>query len=215
MLKKLLFCIISLLLLVSCASYNEDQIINELNNYFSKAKVVLDVKTNNSLPYYSFYLPSDMAYEDCVDENVVLKYNNSKMVMNLNISKIIDNSIDNDILYDEGYFIDDRLFYVSQGEYVNVDGTLKNYFVKVYKGDPYYIVHLMSDDVNTFAYCLKEETIETVKHVMLVARSTSVDYELVKSEYSNDNVVLVEKMPVDLFQSIMPEKGRVDELLTE
>ncbi len=213
--KKLIFLIVSVLLLTGCTVYNYDFMKNSLDDYLSKANESLDIRANNHTEYYSYYLPSDMVEKECFDESIVFGYSNSRIVLNINIAGMIARShYQAYSLADEGLFDEDKLIYEKGGTYSNIDTRLINYFVKIYEGDTYYMIHLMSDEVNMYAYTLKEEAYETTKHMFLLARSTSVKADELLAGYTATDIVNAERKQVDLFQYVIPKQGYLSELST-
>lgn len=216
MVKKVSVVLILLLCLTSCARYSETKLKEELDSYLENISERLNINTNSKLTHCSFYLPSDMVIDDCIDENLVLGYNDSRMIMNINVISIVNKHYySNYKIADDGYFNKDNLVYSNSGSFLNEKEETINYFLNIYGGTPYYKIHLMTDNLNIYAYSLKQDCAETSKHMVLIARTVDVDKDMIISEYSEVDVISYQRKQIDLFQQKIPKSGLLTEMVKD
>jgi len=212
MLKKILL-VIALLCLCSCATYNKELLISDLDNRLSNIEEY-SFKENNLTDYYSYYLPSDcqeIAYEVT---NFAVSYNESRMVFNINVASLVSSIYYPEYtLVDEGFFDENKILYTNSGKYTDINKETISYILNIYDYGDYHLIHLYSNNINAYAYSLKEETLQTVLHMFMISRGVNIKEDMFLANFSGSDTELFERKQVDLFQYIIPEEGYLSDLL--
>lgn len=208
--KKIVVLLICLLL-CGCASNNAN-----LDDAFIQENKDLNLRPNNSLTYYKYYLPSDVYEQDYEENAVLLKYEESTISMNLNVASIINSEFYNDYyLKDDGFFDDYHLFYEHTGTYLDIDNNHVEYFYRVYEYENEYIVHMMSEKINFYAYTIKKNLFDLSEKMLIIAKSISVNDIDVISNYSSKSIIDYQKKQINLFDLVLPVNGKLDELILD
>ena len=199
-----------------CSIASKDDISGELDAVFSNNSVPKNIRQNNAVGDFSYYLPSDMSDGECDYTGCIMNYGNSKILMNLNISSIINSKYySNSSLADEKIFDDKNLVYEKKGIFINIDSLDKGYYLRLYDYGKYYQIHFATTDMNFYAYAYLNNVVETVKHIFLVAKSVSVKNNEIIGKYSNKEVIDYQKKKLNLFEYIIPTDGKIDDLLID
>ncbi len=209
--KKIL---ISLVLILLCAcSTNDETITNDITSLLNNLDSLSTNRANNSLDYYSYYLPSDMGQIDNLNSEV-LTYIDSKIIMSLNVKEIVNSEYYSDeYMKSNGLFNQDYLIYTNSGQYTTINNETKDYVYRLYKKDLMYVIELDTSDLSFIAYS-KNYIVDITRHLFIICKSVSVDSELVLSTYSSKDVVDYQKKQIDLFDSVKPSSGSLSDLLT-
>lgn len=209
----LVFC----LLMCLCACKDSNANINkQLDNVFNNINDIKEYHTNNTMKYFSYYLPSDMHEDDLDSDSIVLKYNDSTIIMNLNIANIINSKYYNDyILTDESLFDKQYSIYKKQGSFKNFENDNKRYICDIYNYDDTYVLFLQSSDMNYLGNIDIQDADEVVKHLLTICKNTTVSKEEVIKDYSNKDVIDYTKKQINLFDVNMPVNGALADLLVD
>lgn len=211
--RSILF--ICLLVVLSACAYKDDE-QSALKSALSIEIDKINVRENNSLTFYSYYVPSDMAVLDQKGNIAIMEYDGDKIVMNLNIASIINKEYyEENKLNDDGFFDDDKLIYEHEGKYLSSHDHLIDYFFKAYGYDGQYLLHLMSENINMYASCDIYNLKPVAEKMLFVAKTIDVDEDDVVSEYSSKEVIDYQKKQVNLFDLVVPENGKLEELLLD
>ena len=210
----LLLCI--LLCLSACRSVDIENIKSSLDSVFSETDDTGTYRINNFMSYYSYYLPSDMSEEALDSDSIVLRYGNSKIIMNLNISGIINSRYyPNSHHGDEGFFDDEYLIYSSDGSYFGFEGESKSYTYRLYDYEGTYVLHLRTNDMNYYGTVAAEDIEAVTSHLLTIARNTSVDHDEIVSAFSNKDVIVYKKKQINLFDTSISNNGDIANLLID
>lgn len=187
---------------------------NDLDALFNDNDELTSVRQNNHTVYFDYYLPSDLEEVNVNRVAGVFSYQNSTIIMNLNVPSIVNSRYYADaILNDDGFFEEDRLTYHNEGTFKDIDGQMQQYIFNVYAYDDCYILHLLCLNVNIYGYSSKNELYDLAKKMLLLARNTTVRYDEVIAKYSSKEVIDYERKQLDLFSYNLPSSGIIDELL--
>lgn len=205
----LLFCIL-------CTACTNTNLNANLDNLFSSVDTINYYNTNNNLKYYSYYLPSDMGEEEIDSDSLTIKYNESEIIMNLNISDIINSKYYSDyLLEDDGFYNSEYLVYENNGTYTLSDESEKQYLFKLYNYGDYYALYLKTSDMIFYGKVAYGDIKETARHLMIISKSLVVDSDLVISTFSKKDTIDYNKKQIDLFNSSMPTSGSLSDMLTD
>lgn len=213
--KKVFLILCLLLSLCGCKTIEDNSLNDTLDGILNTFPNISNYRINNFMNYYSYYLPSDMSEETADSDSVVLKYNDSRIIMNLNIANIVNSKYYNSSIADEGFFDDQYLVYKKEGTYNNQEDINKVYILKVYSYKDLYALQFVTSDMNYYGSIDKGEIDEVIKHLLIVAKNTSVDTEAIVNNFSNKDVIDYKKKQINLFDTSMPTSGELTEILID
>lgn len=211
---KFLKVLLVLFLLTGCENIY-DQVLKPYDLSGELDKIFLDTSKsaaliNNYSTYMDFYLPYELNEYSSDKISNVYALNNGKIIMNINISAII-----NGTYYNEGFFDSDKLIYEHEGYFTNENDRREKYLFNLYRYDEQYLLYFVSKDVNFYGYTCLNEVVLMARKILDVAKSVSVAEDAIVSTYSNSAVIDYRKSYVDLFKTIMPVAGRIDDLMVD
>ena len=208
--KKYLVCILLILL---CACSNSLSLTDSLDGLLNSVDSLSTNRANNTLTYYSYYLPSDMGQEDG-DDCLILSFLDSKTIMSLNVKEIINNKYyQSEYMKSASLYNQDNLIYTKQGTYTTLNNETKDYIYRLYQINDSYVIELETSDLSFLAYS-NSNIKDLSRHLFIIAKSVNVDTDLVINDYSSKNVVDYQKKQIDLFDSVKPTTGSLSDLLT-
>ena len=135
-------------------------------------------------------------------------------MLNLNIKDIIaDRYYYENMLNNDGLYSENRLVYSKSSEMLKSEDEKLRYDLFVYSLDSEYLIHLQTRELQMYGYSFKGDLIETVRHMMIIAKNTEVMSDNVIDSFSAKDVIDYEKKQVNLFNYVIPSSGYVQELL--
>lgn len=208
--KILLF----LLCMILCGCTAADQDVSSLDRVFLSESEAMTIRRNNYTHYIDYYLPGDASELSSSDLAFVFQYNHSRIILDVNVSGIINERYYPDIpLSDEGFFDEEKLLYSRNSTFLNGEGKNEEYLFCVYSYDREYLICLSTRELILYGYADREDLIPVSSRMLLMARSASVRSEQIVSAYSSKEVIDYEKQQVNLFETIMPVNGQINDFL--
>lgn len=210
--KKILCLILSALMLTSCTVKTSIDLQSELESSLASANGAKIFTSNINKPLYSYYLPPSIGRNKSTQTSSILNDRGRKFVMNLNVASIIQEKY-----YSETEQTDDFQDPIvkCEGEYIDVDETTHSYTVTTYEMNDYYVTVFHSDVVEFYSVLDALSTCDIVKDMLRIARSMRVDTDAVIQAYSNKKTVDYKSEKIELFEQIVPESGRIEELFDD
>ena len=212
--KKIILLLLCLLL-CGCAPL----VIAEPTSFdgaFVSDKDYMRLRRNQYTTYYEYYLPSDMSIFDSDSLSTVLYYNESKIIMNVNISGILNNYYYGDTLPEnEGFFDGNKLVYHREDTYLNIDNNEERYSVDIYDYDDKYFVYMLNNEVLIYAICEKCDIEPLCSRLLLILKTVNINEKYVREDYSRRDIIDYEKKQVNLFETIKPVNGNVNDLMVD
>lgn len=207
--KKILYLILSALMLSSCTVKTSIDLQSELESSLASANDAKIFTSNINKPLYSYYLPPSIGRNKSTQTSSILNDRGRKFVMNLNVASIIQEKY-----YSETEQTDDFQDPIvkCEGEYIDVDETTHSYTVTTYEMNDYYVTVFHSDVVEFYSVLDALSTCDIVKDMLRISRSMRVDTDAVIQAYSNKKTVDYKSEKIELFEQIVPESGRIEEL---
>ena len=203
--KVLLIC----LLLSGCSIIEKrslDDILSDTS--YSKARV------NNYSKYVDYYEPSDIHELESDEISTVFELNNSKIIMNVNVAGIINSQYHKDLaLVDDGFFDIDKQIYDKNSFYYDRDNKEIYFFYRLYDYGDVYLMHLANSFVNIYGYCEAKDLELMTSKIYDLLKSTDVDTASILVNYSSRDVIEYHKSTVNLFETVMPVQGRIDDMM--
>ena len=195
-----------------CGCADTKNITSDLDEVFYDEELYRIIRTNNYTRYANYYLPSDVQETDVDDLSYVFSYNHSKIIMDVNVSGIINSKYyDKYIIKDEGFFDNSKLIYSHEGNYPNPKEKMIPYFYRVYNHDDDYLAYFMSEELIFYVYTNIDDLIPVTSRILLMAKGTNIDNENIIYQYSSKEVIDFEKKQVNMFETIMPVNGNINE----
>ena len=214
--KKIILFLCLLMALSACRSIDTDSIKADLDDTFTPYYDAGTYRINNFMPYYSYYLPGDMSEETLDSDSIVLKYGDSRIIMNLNIANIINTRYyPKQVLNDEGFFNEEYLIYISEGDYETYTGEKKDYIYRLYDYEGTYVLHLCTSDMNYYGTVAAEDIGIVTRHLLTIARNSEVNSDEVVSAFSNKDVIVYKKKQINLFDTSIQNNGDIANLLID
>ena len=200
------------ILLCGCASKIDIQ--NRLDEVFAEDGSARFFRKNNYSRYIDYYVPSD-TYETKVDTlSSNYEFSNARIVMNVNVSGIISAKYyPEKVFLDEGVFDSSRLVYEKTSEYLNSNEEYNPYRYQVYEYEDRYLVYFLSRDLVFYGYCDGYDLDGISSKILTIAKSADVKRDDVVANFSSKDVIDYEKKQVNLFETIMPVNGNINDFL--
>lgn len=209
--KKIFALLLGLLL---CACSSNVNINEQLDRVFSDTTEI--IRQNNFSKFIDYYCPSDLMEDESNKLTFSFMYNDSRVVVNVNISGIINNVYYKDkIIFNEGFFDDSKLFYSLDGKYVNANDIENNFQYSVYEYKDKYLLYFNSNELIAYSYCDKNDIVPISSRIFVLAKSSSVKKQEIIANYSSKDVIDYHKVQVDLFESVLPVNGRLDDMMLD
>lgn len=206
--KKVLVLLLSILL-CACASTSSFDSVFETEDSEK-------VRVNNYTNYIEYYLPSDVNEESSEPLSFVFSFDDCKLVMNINISNILNKDYyKQTVLNDEGFFDENKLVYNRDGEFTNINGNRVRYFFKAYEYENESLLYFVSDNVNFYGYCSSDKAILLASKILQMAKAANTHEDRIIADFSTADVIDYQRSTIDLFEKTLPKDGPVDEFIIE
>ena len=214
MVVKKLFLILMVLILWGCASTKNISL--QLDDVFSNEEYYSLIRTNNYTKYINYYLPSDVQELDDENLSYIFTYNRSKIIMDVNVSGIINSKYyETYAIKNEGFFDKGKMIYSHEGNYPNSKEELIPYFYQVYNHDDDYLAYFMSKELIFYVYSNVEDIVPVTSRILLMAKGANIDDDNIIYQFSSKDVIDYEKKQVNMFEAIMPVNGNINDFLIE
>ena len=188
----------------------------ELDQVFSTEMNWDRIRRNNYSTYIDYYVPSDTGELDGDRLSDSFSYNHSRFIMDVNISGIINDRYYPDLSFDsEGFFDESRLLYSRSSTYLDADGFKHEYTYRVYDYEGRYLTYFVSKDLIFYGFAYEDDLLGMTSRILLMAKGAVVRHDDVVANYSLRDEIDFEKKQVNLFETIMPVNGNVNDFLIE
>ena len=201
-------------MLSGCVSQND--LTKRLDAIFSEEMNAETIRRNNYSQYIDYYLPRDTGELEGDMLSSRFSYNESSFVMDINISGIINERYYSDqTMKDEGFFDPSKLVYERISSYLDVDEKEHPYSYRVYSYGNRYLSYFQSKDLLFYGYASLSDIADMTSRILLMAKSAAIRENDVISAYSSKTEVDYEKKQVNLFETIMPVNGNVNDFMVD
>lgn len=209
--KKLL---IVLLCLILTACQRSSDLSTKLEKIFADGNAPEMIRNNNYSPYIDYYVPSDLFEYGSDNIAVRFNYNNSAIIMDVNVAGIIsDTYYPQEAYSDVGFFDREKLVYEKRGTYFNGFGEECDYLYSLYEYEDRYLPYFCSRDVIFYGYASRADVIPVSSRIFLMAKMAQVRNNEIIAAFSSKDVIDYEKKQVNPFEIIMPVNGNINEFL--
>lgn len=206
--------IVFLLCIILCGCTASEDLSSELDAVFSSEQSNERIRRNNYSHYVDYYLPSDTGELEGNELSSCFSYNSSNFVMDVNISGIINDRYYPEAgLTNEDFFDKSKLVYERRSAYVDAEGQSRDFLYRVYSYEDHYLSYFASKDLLFYGYGTRSDIVAVSSRILLMAKGAIVRENDVIAAYSKRNEVDYEKKQVNLFETIMPVNGNVNDLV--
>ena len=195
---------------------SQSDLSQRLDAVFSQEMSAETIRRNNYSQYIDYYLPSGTGELEGDMLSSRFSYNASSFVMDINISGIINERYYRDqMMQDEGFFDPSKLVYERSSTYMDMDGREHAYTYRVYSYENRYLSYFQSKDLLFYGYASLSDIADMTSRILLMAKSAAIRESDVISTYSSKTEVDYEKKQVNLFETIMPVNGNVNDFMID
>lgn len=203
------------LLLAGCTIQSNVDLQNEITEAIATSSTYTIHTPNISKSFYSYYLPAYIGRMQSTSSGNILNDRGRQFVMNLNVSSIINSNYYTEATSSlNANSLSDPIANI-QGEYTDMNEISHSYYLSVYKVDYQYLLELRSDTVEFYSISDALSTIQLAQDMYEIARSIDVDTNEVLATYSNKDTIDYKSEKIELFEQLVPESGRVEELFED
>ena len=186
----------------------------DLDQVFSKDRQVEKIRQNNYSEYIDYYLPSDTTELESGKLSDSFVFNRSCFIMDVNVAGILNGKYYPEEYYgNEGFFDPEKLVFENEGIYHDVSGEENEYFYRVYSYEDRYLTYFVSRQLIFYGYAYEEDLVGLSSRILLMAKGTTIRQDDVISNFSLRDEIDFEKKQVNLFETIMPVNGNVNDLM--
>lgn len=203
----------TLIFLTGCTYQRDFHLQDALNAELANAQESVIFKPNMNKKYYAYYLYPYIGRHNSTQSGNVLNYRGTQFVMNLNIASLINQKYYADAKDDTDSFLDCAAS--SSGEYEDYWNETHSFEIHIYNLDEYYVTVFSSDTVEFYAVSDPIKAAELASEMLKMARSVTVNTSEVIAAYSYKETVDYENEKIELFKSVAPESGRIEELFED
>lgn len=187
-----------------------------LDDVFASEEEKTIIRTNNYGPYFDYYIPSDTQEYGSDDMSCTFVFNRSTMIMDINVSGIINNKYyPNKKIADEGFFDQNMLIYSHEGTYMNSSDRKIDYFYNVYRHEEDYLGYFVSSELIFYIHTNSEDLVPVSSRVLLMAKGVNINSNDIVANYSSKDVIDYHKKQINLFETAMPVNGVVNDFLID
>lgn len=212
--KKVLLLFFMFLILFGCSKKNGNNFDSTKNLLKKEGKVSILKDLTNFKKYYSYYLDPAIHLSLSDDLSSIFDYDGYKFSLNVNISGIVNqehfNGVNN---FDDDSLKNNEVVFSFKDYYVGIDDQKHDYIYQVYHLGDFYYIYMVSSNLISQALVSGEE-IENISLKMLhIMRNTKVEEKEIVNNYSLKDEISYHKKDVDLFKTLAPTKGRVEDII--
>ena len=115
-------------------------------------------RPNVTSKYFSYYLPSDMHRFQSEETGVVIEYNDSSILMSLNIAGLLHRNIsDMPLSLESGFYPEKNLMYNREGSFVNYNGGHEPYLCSIYRFEDRSLIILRTQGFKIYSFTNEQE----------------------------------------------------------
>lgn len=211
--KRILVYLIAFCL-VGCTQSTQP-LMEQMKASLDRANQMHAIDGDNRKDFYSYYIePSIGKVSSSPSSNVFIK-DGIRFVMNLNVSKIINEKYYVDALTVNDIATSENLLFSLEGQYEDVLLNIYDYVCDVYQYDSLTMVLLSTQFMDFYAVGSEGEVVSIVSDMLKIAKTVQINQEEIVAAYSSKEAVQYKKEALNLFEVAVPENGRVDEMISD
>ncbi|MEG2329574.1 hypothetical protein [Anaerorhabdus sp.] len=211
--KRILVYLIAFCL-VGCTQSTQP-LMEQMKASLERANQMQAIDGDNRKDFYSYYIePSIGKISSSPSSNVFVK-NGVRFVMNLNVSKIINEKYYADALTMNDIATSENLLFSLEGQYEDILLNIYDYVCEVYQYESLTMVLLSTQFMDFYAVGNEDEVVAIVSDMLKIAKTVQINKEEIVAAYSSKEAVQYKKQALNLFEVAVPENGRVDEMISD
>ncbi|MFV0380522.1 MAG: hypothetical protein ACK5KQ_06845 [Anaerorhabdus sp.] len=203
---KKIMLIFMIILIAGCSGNKqllERQLVEKLDNV-SKTQAI---SANNQKAFYSYYLePSVGRRKVGKTYNIFIK-DNLEFAMNLNIPFILTKEESENKSYD----IEPIMSY--DGSYVDINNQELEFKCNIYQNRSHSYIEFNTKYMNFYASGSLTEVVGIADNMLTIAKSVTINEDRILTAYSAKEIVEFEKEQLKLYEVMIPENGRIEEMM--
>lgn len=206
--KKILvsFCLI---LLVSCKSFNAQEIQMELKKVAIKES---KEKYSHNKKYYSFYLDPSISVVESNDSSNIFYFQNNYFSLNINLSKIMHKHYFKDTKQIDNFEKNNAVL-----NYNDIAINSKNeefeYNYQLFKFNDRYLIKIESEEFLLEAFSQQQQVLNLSKKMLNILKTCNIKEEKVLENFSLKYTITNKRKQVDLFKVLLPSTISLEEIL--
>lgn len=209
--KKILI-LLCVFCLCGCSASNGDLKSRLESRLAQLAHAPIQDLADNIKPLYRYYIEPGIGRRQSTQTSNVFVMNDQEFVMNLDIASVINTRFYDQVLYNQS--ADPDAWIGLEGTYLDYNDLVFNYTLSIFSlEDGQYFIDLSMAYVNFYAVTEYAGIINLVTEMMKIGKTVDVSSEKVIATYSSKQSTEYVKEKLDLFEVVIPESGRIEELM--
>ena len=207
--KRLIYTLLGLLVLTSSGCARKVPFADQLDTTIAKTLAVTIPFTNHRKPTISYYVPTNVGVLEQQETSSVFVLGESEFLFTLNITNIING---NEQPSDRGIDTSTAI-YTNDGVYSDVSGTDHSYTLSILDMGGAYYVLLDTPKISFYGLTNAIECDTVVEAMIRILKSAEIQDDTIIATYDREEAAKSEKIELDLFDEIIPENGRLEEIV--
>jgi len=204
--------IICVLFLCGCSVESYDLKSSLEANLPSLAEAVISDRADNNKPLYRYYAEPQIGRRMSTWTGNVFTLNGAEFIMNLDIASILNSRFYKHQNFDKK--TDSSAMISMSGTYIDYSNQKNGYTLDIFDfEDGIYFIELDLQYVDFYGYVDYAEIEPVVMSMMKIGKTVDVDLEKVIATYSSKHSTEYVKEKLDLFETVIPDSGRIEELM--
>ncbi|MGM9942282.1 MAG: hypothetical protein ACI32N_09890 [Bulleidia sp.] len=212
--KRMIPVLMTLCILAGCAQPSVSM-QDALNDAVAQVQTQQVQDTTHSKKYYSYYLPRDMGRYESTQFGNVLGYQGYRVLMSLNTPAILNARLYPDLKDSPITLARQEMSVSAQGMYTDLNDVEHLFEIGVYPTGYDYTVCMVSDVILFEAACPAVLVDDIAAKMIEIARSVQINENVIVETLSNQVTEIKSRQKVELFESLAPENGRIEELFED
>jgi hypothetical protein len=171
-------------------------------------------KANRSKTYYAYYIEPSVGRLSGNQTGNIFLYEGTRILMNLNVSGIVNEENYPNSTADGMDTIPDPLIDL-EGEYHDASRVTRKYHLFIYQEGNAYLTMLHTSAMTFAAISDPLKAAEIAPEMLKIARTVEVNTDEVITAYTNQKILDFKTEKIDLYNEIVPESGNINELINE
>ncbi len=209
---KKFFFLLAVILLCSCSAtiHDPDSLLDDFENgYVFRG-------TNVTGKYFSYYLPSDMYRFQSEQTGAVIEYNDSSILISLNIAGLLSREgAEMPLSLESGFYPEANLVFNREGDFINRGGQREPYLCSIYRFDGRDLIVLRTQGFKIYSFTNEQEQSDVLRHMLLLGKNAVYSHELIREDFSDTISIDYQKKQVDLFDIIIPKNGHLSDMIID
>lgn len=206
----------ALIPLSGCTVYRKVNLQNMLEKKITEAEKATVFEPDHQKKFYSYYISPQIGRMEGDSTGNIFNYQGTRFLMNLNVSSIINRKYYQGIENDSDILNQGKEKAYLTGNYRDLNGDVHSFSTVIYDiGNQNYLTAMRTDTVDFCSVSDALKAVDTAGEMLRIARSVEVNTDQITAAYSRKETVVFTGEKIQLFDSVAPESGRVEELFED